>query len=77
MSDREILYKQIIIELLSKYIADKESLIAEYSGDFKKSAKELKQEVMSYLEKIDENEEMFNELVKDSWLFEDKKESEG
>lgn len=69
MSDREILYKQIIIELLSKYIKDKESLIAEYSGDFEKSAKKLKQEVMSYLEKIDENEEMFNELVKDSWLF--------
>ena len=69
MSDREILYKQIIIELLSKYINDRESLIAEYSGDFEKSSKELKQEVMSYLEKIDENEEMFNELVKDSWLF--------
>ena len=69
MSDREILYKQIIIELLSKYIKDKESLIAEYSGDFEKSAEELKQEVMSYLEKIDENEEMFNELVKDSCLF--------
>ena len=70
MSDREILYKQIIIELLSKYIDDKENLIAEYSGDFEESAKELKQEVMSYLEKIDENEEMFNELVKDSYLFE-------
>lgn len=70
MSDREILYKQIIIELLSKYIEDQENRIAEYSGDFEKSAKELKQEVMSYLEKIDENEEMFNELVKDSLLFE-------
>ena len=69
MSDREILYKQIIIELLSKHIEDKESLIAEYSGDFEESVKELKQEVMSYLDKIDENEEMFNELVKDNWLF--------
>ena len=69
MSDREILYKQIIIELLSKYIKDKENLIAEYSGDFEKSVEELKQEVMSYLKKIDENEEMFNELVKDSCLF--------
>lgn len=68
MNNKEKLYKQIVIDLLSKYIESEQDVISEYSGDFKKSAEYLKKEVMSYLRKIDEGEDMFDELVKDMWI---------
>lgn len=76
MNNKEKLYKKIVIDLLSKYIESEQDVISEYSGDFKKSAEYLKKEVMSYLIKIDEGEDMFNELVKDMWIADYYKESD-
>jgi hypothetical protein len=76
MNNKEKLYKQIVIDLLLKYIQSEQDAISEYSGDFKKSAEYLKKEVMSYLRKIDEGEDMFDELVKDMWIADFYKESD-
>lgn len=68
MNNKEKLYKQIIIDLLSKYIESEQIVINDYSEDFKKSAEYLKKEVMSYLKMIDEGEDVFNRLIKGSWI---------
>ena len=68
MNNKEKLYKEIIINLLSMYIESEQSVISEYSGDFKKSAEYLKKEVMSYLKMIDEGEDVFYKLVEGSWI---------
>jgi alanyl-tRNA synthetase len=68
MNNKEKLYKQIIIDLLSKYIESEQIVISDYSEDFKKSAEYLKKEVMSYLKMIDEGEDVFNRLIKGSWI---------
>lgn len=58
-------YKKVAMELLADYLDSEQSLIYEYSGDFRESAMELKEHVMEYLERLDEGEDTFNELVKD------------
>lgn len=68
MNNKEKLYKQIIIDLLSKYIKSEQIVISDYSEDFKISAEYLKKEVMSYLKMIDEGEDVFNRLIKGSWM---------
>ena len=68
MNNKEKLYKQIIIDLLSKYIESEQIVISDYSEDFKISAEYLKKEVMSYLKMIDEGEDVFNRLIKGSWI---------
>lgn len=70
MDSKEKVYKQIIIDLLSKYIESEQDVISEFSGDFRKSAEYLKKEITSYLNKIDEGEDMFNQLFKDKWIVE-------
>lgn len=61
-------YKKVAMDLLAEYLKSEESLICEYSGDFKKSAMELKKRVMKYLKRLDEGEDTFNEFVKDMWI---------
>lgn len=61
-------YKKVAMDLLAEYLKSEESLICEYSGDFKKSAMELKKRVIEYLKRLDEGEDTFNELVKDMWI---------
>lgn len=61
-------YKKVAMELLADYLESEQSLICEYSGNFRKSAMELKKHVMEYLERLDEGEDTFNELVKDMWI---------
>ena len=68
-SDKCVKYKNVAIDLLIAYLESEQSVIGAYSGDFKKSALELKKQVLGYLERLDEGEDTFNELVKDTWLF--------
>lgn len=56
------------MELLADYLESAQSLICEYSGDFRESALSLKKHVMEYIERLDEGEDTFNELVKDMWI---------
>lgn len=67
--EREEKYKEVAMELLKDYLVDEQSAIIEYGGDLKESAKRLKKQVMKYLERLDEDENTFNELVKDMWIF--------
>ena len=61
-------YKEVAMELISKYLDSEQSVISEYSGNFKMSAEILKKDVMKYLKKLGESEDTFNELVKDMWI---------
>lgn len=70
-SDKCVKYKDVAIDLLKAYLKSEQAVIGEYSGDFKKSALELKKHVLEYLKRLDEGEDTFNELVKDMWLFDD------
>lgn len=65
---KEEKYKEVAMELISKYLTSEQIVISEYSGDFEASAKILKKDVMRYLKKLDESEDTFNELVKDMWI---------
>lgn len=67
-NDKCVEYKNIAIELLIAYLRNAEVVISEYSGNFKKSALELKEKALKFLERLDEGENTFNELVKDMWL---------
>lgn len=67
-NDKSVKYKNVAIELLKEYLGSEEDVICEYSGDFKKSALELKEKALGYLKKLDEGEDIFNELVKDMWI---------
>ena len=70
-SDKCVKYKDVAIDLLKAYLESEQVVIGEYSGDFKKSALELKKHVLGCLKRLDEGEDTFNELVKDMWLFDD------
>lgn len=70
-SDKCVKYKDVAIDLLKAYLKSEQAVIGECSGDFKKSALELKKHVLGYLKRLDEGEDTFNELVKDMWLFDD------
>lgn len=70
-SDKCVKYKNVAIDLLKAYLESEQAVIGEYSGDFKKSALELKKQVLGYLKRLDEGEDTFSELVKDMWLFDD------
>lgn len=70
-SDKCVKYKNVAIDLLKAYLKSEQAVIGEYSGDFEKSALELKKHVLEYLKRLDEGEDTFNELVKDMWLFDD------
>ena len=71
-------YKKVAMDLLVEYLESEQAVISEYSGNFKESAMVLKKQVMKYLERLDEGEDTFNELVKDMWIAEYyKAESEG
>lgn len=61
-------YKSIAMQLLSEYVHAQICIIGELSNDFEKSAKLLKQTAVSYLDKLDEDEAIFDELVEDSWI---------
>lgn len=61
-------YKKVAMDLLAEYLESEQSVISEFSGDFKKSAMILKKRVMKYLKRIGEGEDTFNELVKDMWI---------
>ena len=61
-------YKRAAMDLLAEYLNSEQSVISEFSGDFKKSAMMLKKRVMKYLKRLDESENTFNELVKDMWI---------
>ena len=69
-NDKCVKYKSVAIDLIKAYMKTEENLIFERSGDFKKSALELKEQVLEYLKRLDEGEDTFNELVKDMWLSE-------
>lgn len=66
---REEKYKKVAMDLLEALLDSEETVISEYSGDFKKSAILLKKQIMKYLVRLDEDESTFNELVKDMWIF--------
>lgn len=68
-NDKSVKYKNVAIELLKAYLESKEALIVEYSGNSRRSALELKKQALGFLERLDEGEDAFNELVKDMWLF--------
>ena len=61
-------YKKVAMDLLAEYLESEQSVIGEFSGDFKKSAMILKKRVIKYLKRLDEGEDTFNELVKDMWI---------
>lgn len=61
-------YKKAAMDLLAEYLESEQSVISEFSGDFKKSAMMLKKRVMKYLKRLDESENTFNGLVKDMWI---------
>jgi hypothetical protein len=61
-------YKKVAMDLLAEYLKSEQSLICEYSGNFEKSAMELRKRVMEYLKRLDEGEDAFNELVKGMWI---------
>ena len=61
-------YKDVAMDLLKAYMESEETVIGEYSGNFKESALVLKEEVLGYLERLDEGEDTFNELVKHMWI---------
>ena len=66
------IYKRVALELISEYLDSEETVISEYSGDFKQSAEMLKARVIKYLKQLDESESenIFNELVKGMWIAE-------
>lgn len=66
---REEKYKKVAMDLLEALLDSEETVISEYSGDFKKSAILFKKQIMKYLVRLDEDESTFNELVKDMWIF--------
>lgn len=66
---KEEKYKNVAMDLLKALLDSEETVISEFSGDFKKSAIRLKERMMKYLERLDEDESTFNELVKDMWIF--------
>lgn len=66
---REEKYKKVAMDLLKALLDSEETVISEYSGDFKKSAILFKKQIMKYLVRLDEDESTFNELVKDMWIF--------
>lgn len=61
-------YKKVAMDLLAEYLESEQAVISEYSVNFKESAMILKEQVMKYLERLDEGENTFNELVKDMWI---------
>ncbi len=61
-------YKKVAMDLLAEYLNSEQAVISEFSGDFKKSAMILKEQVMKYLNRLDEGKDTFNELVKDMWI---------
>jgi len=67
-NDKCVEYKNVAIELLKAYLESKEALIVEYSGNSRRSALELKKQALGFLERLDEGEDTFKELVKDMWL---------
>ena len=67
-SDKSIKYKNVAIDLLIAYLENKQTIMDECSGNFKKSALELKKQVLEYLKRLDEGEDTFNELIKDMWI---------
>lgn len=67
-SDNSVTYKNVAIELLKEYLVCVQALTGEYSENFKESALELKEQALGYLERLDEGEDTFNELVKNMWI---------
>lgn len=65
---KEEKYKKVAMDLLAEYLESEQSVIGEFSGDFEKSAIALKKSTMKYLKRLDEDENTFNELVKDMWI---------
>lgn len=68
-NDKSVKYKNVAIELLKAYLESEQAVICEYSGNFKRSAFELKKQALGFLERLDEGEDTFNELVKDMWMY--------
>lgn len=66
---KEEQYKKVALELLGKYISAEETVIGEFSGDFKNSARMLKKEVLKYLKKLDMDESYFDTLAAERWLW--------
>ena len=71
MAGKEEKYREIAVNILKKYIDSEQSVISEYSGDFKKSAEILKNHVMKYLNALGYGEEKFAELAEGTWIFEE------
>lgn len=69
--NKEEKYREIALKLLKEYIDSEQTVIGEFSGDFKKSAEILKDHVMKYLKALGYGEAKFAELVADTWLFDE------
>lgn len=67
---KEEKYKAIALELLEKYVDAEETVISEFSGDFRKSIKILEEKVIKYLKKLDAMDYL-DEIKKDKFIFED------
>ena len=65
---KEEQYKNCALDILDVYLEAERDVIAEYSGNFKASAQGLKKEALKFLKRLDENEDVFYELVKNTWI---------
>lgn len=66
--DKAEKYKKVAMALIADYLDSESSVISEFSGDFEKSALNLRKQVLKYLKQLDEGEDTFNELVKHMWI---------
>lgn len=66
--NKEEKYKKCAMDILADYLDAERDVISEFSGDFRKSAESLKKRTVRYLKRLDENEDVFYELVKDTWI---------
>ena len=71
MESKEEKYREIALKLLKEYIDSEQTVIGEFSGDFKTAAKILKNRAMMYLKTLGYGEEKFAELTADTWLFDE------
>lgn len=65
---KEEKYKKCAMDILADYLDAERDVISEFSGDFRKSAEWLKKHTVRYLKRLDENEDVFYELIKGTWI---------
>lgn len=62
-------YRSIALELLDKYVEAEQTVIGEYSSDFKTSSSLLESKIVKYLEELNA-EDHLDEIKADRWIFE-------